>query len=169
MSRIRPDQLLLPSVLDRLVDEDPLQHSDHERPRAQLLRELKQSVRRDLENLLNTRICLYPIPTPSPEHWKNLENSLVNYGIPDFGGLMMGARSERESLRRRIENTIRHFETRFKQVQVLLVDDRGDNRDRTVRFRIDGLLHAEPTPEPVVFDSQLQPTSGDFTVSTNQT
>ena len=168
MSRIRPDQLLLPSVLDRLVDEDPSKQNDLERPRAQLLRELKQSVRRDLENLLNTRVCLYPIPNPFPDHWKNLENSLVNYGVPDFGGLMMGARSERENLRKRVENAIRHFETRFKQVQVFLVDDKGDNRDRTVRFRIDGLLHAEPTPEPVVFDSQLQPTSGDFTVSASQ-
>ncbi len=93
---------------------------------------------------------------------------MVNYGIPDFGGLLMGARSERENLRKRIESAIRHFETRFKQVQVVLVDDRGDNRDRTVRFRIDGLLYAEPTPEPVVFDSQLQPASGDFTVSTSQ-
>lgn len=168
MSRIRPDQLLLPSVLDRLVDDDPSHSIEQERPRTQMLRELKQSVRRDIENLLNTRVCLYPIPNPFPEHWRNLEKSLVNYGIPDFGGLSMGAKSERESLRKRIENAIRHFETRFKHVQVSLVDDRGDNRDRTVRFRIDGLLHAEPTPEPVVFDSQLQPTSGDFTVSTIQ-
>ena len=155
-------------MLDRLLDDDPNQQAELERSRAQLLRELKQSVRRDLENLLNTRVCLYPIATPIPEHWKNLENSLVNYGIPDFGGLLMGSRSERENLRTRIESAIRHFETRFKQVQVVLVDDRGDNRDRTVRFRIDGLLHAEPTPEPVVFDSQLQPASGDFTVSASQ-
>jgi len=155
-------------VLDRLIDEEPSQQNERERPRAQLLRELKQSVRRDLENLLNTRVCLYPIPSPFPEHWKNLESSLINYGIPDFGGLMMGAKSERESLRKRIENAIRHFESRFKKVQVFLVDDRGDNRDRTVRFRIDGLLHAEPTPEPVVFDSQLQPTSGDFKVNAGQ-
>jgi type VI secretion system protein ImpF len=168
MSRIRPDQLLLPSVLDRLLDDEPHQQVEAERSRAQLMRELKQSVRRDLENLLNTRICLYPIPSEFPEYWKNLENSLINYGIPDLGGLMMGSRSERESLRKQIEFSIRHFETRFKQVQVFLVDDRGDNRDRTVRFRIDGMLHAEPTPEPVVFDSQLQPSSGDFTVKASQ-
>ena len=164
MSRIRPDQMLLPSVLDRLIDEDPHTRAETERSRAQMLRDLKQSVRRDLENLLNTRISLFPIPEPLPEHWQHLERSLINYGVPDFGGVAMGARSQREFLRRRVEATIRIFESRFKEVQVQLSDNRDDPRDRTIRFRIDGLLHAEPTPEPVVFDSQLQPSSGDFRV-----
>ena len=164
MSRIRPDQMLLPSLLDRLIDEDPLTRSEAERSRAQMLRDLKQSVRRDLENLLNTRLCLYPIPDPMPEHWQHLERSLINYGVPDFGGIAMGARSQREALRRRVEATIRTFESRFKEVQVQLSDHRDDPRDRTIRFRIDGLLHAEPTPEPVVFDSQLQPATGDFRI-----
>lgn len=164
MPSIRPDQLLLPSVLDRLIDEDPGNRAEAERSRSQLLRELKASVRRDLENLLNTRICLFPIPEPMPDHWEHLRRSLVNYGLPDFGGLAMGAREQRDHLRKRVEAAIRVFETRFKEVRVELTDDRDDPRDRTIRFRIDGLLHAEPTPEPVVFDSQLLPTSGDFRV-----
>ena len=36
--------------------------------------------------------------------------------------------------------------------------------DRTLRFRIDGLLRAEPAPEPVVFDSALQPATGNVEV-----
>lgn len=164
MSRIRPDQHLVPSLLDRLIDMDPTSQVESDRSRSQLLRELKQSVRRDLENLLNTRRPLYPIPDPAPEHFQTLERSLVNYGIPDFGGVSMGGRSQREELRKKVEATIRHFETRFKEVHVALEDNRGDHRDRTIRFRIEGLLHAEPSPEPVAFDSQLQPTSGDFSI-----
>ena len=40
----------------------------------------------------------------------------------------------------------------------------SDTQDRTFRFRIDAMLLAEPAPEPVVFDSELQPGTGDFEV-----
>ena len=36
--------------------------------------------------------------------------------------------------------------------------------DRTFRFKIDAMLIAEPAPEPIVFDSELRPGTGDFEV-----
>jgi type VI secretion system protein ImpF len=33
-----------------------------------------------------------------------------------------------------------------------------------LRFRIDALLQAEPAPEPIVFDSALQPVTGNVEV-----
>lgn len=162
MSRVRPDQYLLPSVFDRLLDEEPETQVETPRSRAQLLRELKLSVRRDLENLLNTRICLYPVPDDLPE----LKTSVLNYGIPDFTGLSMGSREQREKLRLLVEDSIRRFETRFISVRVELSAAQQSNnvKDRTVHFRIEGLLYAEPAPEPVMFDSQLRPQLGDFEV-----
>ena len=80
MARIRPDQPLVPSVLDRLLDFEPEVNREAPRSRNQVLRELKQSVRRDLENLLNTKTrCV-----PCPPHLEELKQSLLNYGIPDF-------------------------------------------------------------------------------------
>lgn len=160
MAKIRDDQPLIPSVLDRLLDDEP--HNTHETPKSrhQVLRELKQSVRRDLENLLNTRWRSIAWPPNLDE----LDLSLVNYGIPDFTGVNMAAPSERERLRQVIERIVRKFEPRFKTVKVKLLDN-ADNADRTLRFRIDALLHAEPAPEPVAFDSQLEPTSSDFSVA----
>ncbi len=128
-----------------------------------MLRELKQSVRRDLENLLNTRHCW----DTWPDEYEQLETSLVNYGIPDFTGVNMSLPSEREHLRKVVEKVIRHFEPRFKTVQVRLVAN-ADDFDRTLRFRIDGLLYAEPAPEPVVFDSQMEPSSAVFEVKSGQ-
>ena len=52
--------------------------------------------------------------------------------------------------------TIRRFEPRFQQVDVKMLEN-FDPLDRTLRFRIDALLRAEPAPEPVVFDSSMQP------------
>ena len=75
-------------MLDRLIDHEPEVRRESPRSRNQVLRELKQSVRRDLENLLNTRVRCVPLP---PE-LKELKQSLVNYGIPDLTGASLGIR-----------------------------------------------------------------------------
>ena len=159
MAKIRDDQPLVPSVLDRLLDDEPENSQEAPKSRHQVIRDLKQSVRRDLENLLNTRWRCAAWPANLDE----VELSLLNYGIPDFTGVNMAAPSERERLRQIIERIVRKFEPRFKTVKVKLLEN-SDNMDRTLRFRIDALLHAEPAPEPVVFDSQLEPATSDFEV-----
>jgi type VI secretion system protein ImpF len=159
MAKIHPDQPLTPSVLDRLLDDEPHLKRDLGRTRHQLLRELKQSVRRDLENLLNTRRRCLPVPADL----KELEQSLVNYGIPDFTGANMGSGDAREQFRGTLERVIRTYEPRFQTVRVELLTN-SEPLDRTLRFRIDALLYADPAPEPVVFDSLLEPGSGSFEV-----
>ena len=160
MSRNRTANHLLPSILDRLLDDEPDNQRETVAERSQLLRELKASVRRDLECLLNTRVSLYPIP----DDLKQLQKSVLNYGIPDFSGLSMGSRQEQKKLARIVEQAIRRFETRFQSVHVEMVDENSSRFSRTIRFRIEGVLHAEPDPIDVAFDSQLQPQSGDFDV-----
>jgi len=159
MARIPEDQQLVPSVLDRLLDGDPEVSREAPMSRNQVLRELKLSVRRDLENLLNTRWRF----TNWPPNLDDLDVSLVNYGIPDFTGVAMSSASSREQLRGVVEQVIRKFEPRFKSVKVKLLEN-ADETDRSLRLRIDALLYAEPAPEPVVFDSHLEPVSGNFAV-----
>jgi type VI secretion system protein ImpF len=159
MARVRPEQPLVASVLDRLLDYQP--HISREPPpkRHQVLSELKQAVRRDLENLLNTRVRCRPCPPGLRE----LEHSLANYGLPDFTGIATGADRAREEMRRRLEEIIRREEPRFKTVAVYKVDG-AEPLDRTWRFRIEALLNVEPAPEPVVFDSVLKAVTGTFEV-----
>jgi type VI secretion system protein ImpF len=158
---------LLPSLLDRLIDDDPT--SPHEEPRNQFqrLRQLKQSVRRDLENLLNTRWRAVGWPRELEPHDDNrqpmLDTSVANYGIPDFTGANLGSVGSREDFVRVIQEAIRRFEPRLRRVKVELVDS-SEREDRTMRFRIDAMLLAEPEPEPVVFDSALEPTTGSFRI-----
>ncbi len=159
MTRITAERPLLPSILDRLLDDDPHATPETPKSRTQVLRELKQSVRRDLERLLNTRWRPVRLPTDLPE----LETSLVNYGIPDITAVEFGSADSRRAFGHTLEAVIRRYEPRFKSVRVELLDN-AEPLDRKLRFRIDALLHAEPAPEPVIFDSALEPASGSIEV-----
>ena len=44
----------------------------------------------------------------------------------------------------------------LKNVRVQFIDNE-DKTDRTLRFRIDALMYADPAPEEVIFDSILEP------------
>ncbi|MDB5306039.1 MAG: iraD [Gemmataceae bacterium] len=159
MPPIRSDQPFTASVLDRLIDDDPDLTAEPARNRAQLLRELKQSVRRDLEDLLNTRRRNMLPPTGL----KELATSLVAYGIPDFSGTGPVTAKERDAFCRVIETIIRQNEPRLVRVAVELAAA-PEPGDRTLRFRIDALLRADPAPEPVVFDSTLEPATSQFAI-----
>jgi type VI secretion system protein ImpF len=159
MSTIGSDQPLVPSLLDRLIDEQPEQNVELPRSQNQILAELRQTIRRDLENLLNTRCPYFSVPAQYPE----LEKSLVNYGIPDIVGLDLETDEVRASFMKRLETLIRYFEPRFLEVRVVPAET-AYNYDRTLRFRIEGLIQAYPAPEPIVFDSELEPSLGQFSI-----
>jgi type VI secretion system protein ImpF len=152
MARPDLDQPLVLSLFDRLIDENPDASHDSSKSRGQHLRELRDSVRRDLENLLNTRHRCLSWPEGSDE----LELSAVNYGIPDFTGADLASADRRDEFRATIEDVIRRYEPRFVSVHVTLLDN-SEPTDRTLRFRIEALIYADPAPEPLVFDSYLDP------------
>lgn len=159
MTRVRKDQPLVPSLLDRLIDEQPDQTREPPRIRGQLLHDVRNSIRRDLENLLNTRFrCL-----SWPEDLTELDQSLANYGIPDVAAANLATESGRRRFLKNVEQTIRHFEPRFKSVRIEFLEN-ADELDRTMRFRIDAMMYAYPAPEPIVFDTAMEPATGEFSV-----
>jgi len=141
---------LLPSLLDRLTDEAPDRRREAERSRVAMLRDIRDGIRRDLENLLNTR-C---IATLDDSPMQELRTSLLTYGLPDFSRVQLGAEADREALRRRIQEAIRRFETRLANVSVALIDS-GAYGDRTLHLKISALLMVEPDPVSLVFDSRI--------------
>jgi type VI secretion system protein ImpF len=159
MARDDTKRPLATSVLDRLIDDEPGNRKEQPRSAGQQLRELKQGVRRDLENLLNTRWRCRAWP---PE-LDDVEYSLVDYGIPDFTGVNMSVPSERENLRLVIQRAINRFEPRLKNVMVTILKN-ADEFDRVLRFRITAVLRADPAPEPVTFDSELEPATSSIEI-----
>ena len=152
--RVDKKKELRPSILDRLLDDEPHIQVEADKNRHQHLRELRNSVKRDLENLLNTR---YRMVEP-PEEFTQLELSLLNYGLPDLATVNIADTEKKRNFTRHLEKILRDYEPRFKTVKVNHVDNK-DNTDRTLRFRIDATLYADPAPEIEIFDSVLDPVS----------
>ena len=157
MAKIKSDRPVVPSLLDRLIDQRPDQKREPAKAQSQVLEEMRQSVRRDLENLLNTRVRC----TSCPEDLTELEYSLVTYGIPDITAIDLNSYSERRQFLHRVQRMIEYFEPRFMSIRVVPLDN-ADYYDRTLRFRIEAEMYAYPAPEAVVFDSVLEPRTGNF-------
>ena len=158
MARTDHEIRITPSILDRLLDYEPHMSREAPRSQAQSLAELKSSVKRDLEWLLNTRRNGVEIA----ETLEELNQSLAVYGLPDLASLSVVNPSEQNRLIKAIESALRVFEPRFINVKVLL--EPIDNTDRQLRFRIEAHLDIEPVPEPISFDTVLQVGSGEFSI-----
>jgi type VI secretion system protein ImpF len=158
MTRFDNEIRITPSVLDRLIDYEPEISHEPASSRSKSLRQLKQAVRRDLEYLLNTR----QLASGVPPGLKELNKSLVAYGLPDFSAINVNSPEEQTRLRRLLETTIGIFEPRLKGVKVTFEPLNGT--ERALRFRVDARLQIEPTPEPVTFDTVLQLHSGEYKV-----
>jgi type VI secretion system protein ImpF len=149
---------ITPSIVDRLLDFEPTNPNEAPKSRSQGMRELKQSVRRDLEWLLNTRHS----PEEISETLKEVNKSVAKFGLPDFTGSSSQNDDDRRNLIRNVETALQIFEPRFINLRVSL--EEVNKVERGVKFRIQATLRVEPTPEPVVFDTILQVGNGDFEV-----
>lgn len=148
----RDQQLnITPSVLDRLLDDDPTVSKEPPTSRRQDLRALEKSVARDVEALLN---CRRETLEELPSEFAEVNRSLLTYGLPDLTSLSLLNNDDRNRIRRAVEEAISYFEPRLQRVRVNLEAPR--DHDRGLRFRIDALLRVDPTPEPVTFDAVLQ-------------
>ena len=159
MARPDADQKLVPSVLDRLIDGRPRESREGLDALPRALSQVKDSVKRDLEWLLNSRQVVADLP----DDLRQIERSLLTYGLPDFTAAGLSSIGEQDRLRRAVEEAIRRFEPRLGHVSVAVETTR--EADRAIRFRIDAMLNVEPAPEPITFDSVLQLTTKTFVVT----
>lgn len=151
MAKIRSQSPILPSLLDRLIDDEPEQPLERARSAPALLQDIKANLRRDLEWLLNTRLY-------RPQHFDNhpeLRQSLIAYGLPDFSTVQLGSEEHCEEFRTIIQATIERLEPRLRRVQVE-ISPAGEAHERTLYLRINATLLVEPDPVPLLFDSRIR-------------
>lgn len=159
MPKPDPDIAVTSSILDRLIDLNPNVAADPPANRSQSVRQLKASLRRDLEWLLNSRRN----PDEAPETYEELFRSLYNYGLPDVTSMGLNSPRDRQRLMRHIEQTIEIFEPRLTGTRVRAVENTGSG-PRILRFQIEALLKMDPAPEQILFDTVLQLNSGEYQI-----
>jgi type VI secretion system protein ImpF len=152
----RVEQIVLPSVLDRLDEERQPRTGGRPPTWADSVAQLRRAVLDDLQQLLNTRRIAPPPGAGRPE----VARSLYVYGLPDLGSVSRDAAEEQRTLARRVEETITLFEPRLSGVRVTIVEV-PDAERRELRFLVEALLRVEPVPEPVVFDARVEMATGE--------
>ena len=159
MARQDPEQIVTQSVLERLIDRELESPTDTPKSYAQSVRQLKTSLRRDLEWLLNTRRT----PEAVDHSFPQLSQSLFNFGLPDITSLTHESVNDRQRLLQMVESTIATFEPRLTRVKVTPLDP-GRAGVHVLRFQIEGMLMMDPEPEHISFDTVLQLASGQYQV-----
>lgn len=143
---------LMPSVLDRIID--PASLGTKSGPGFSLS-ELVSSVRRDLEELLNTRqnqdreIDSFPL----------LAQSVYRFGLPEVVTLKATSLDDRQKIARLIERAINLHEPRLTNVRATLVENEKIFRNSTLNYRIEARLRLEPAPD-LVFETLLEFATG---------
>ena len=159
MSKRKDQRPALPSVLDRLFDDEPSSRSERTQTISQLASALRDAVRRDLEDLLNARLR----PEHVPAGLEELASSSFEFGIPDFSGANLSTPDRRRKYLRGVETLLKSQEPRFSKVKVIPIEE-GAGGARTLHFRVEAVLRVEPAPESVLYDSQADMLSRSFRI-----
>lgn len=124
------------------------------------LEDLKDSVARDLEALLNTRTV---IPETLLGRYPECAKSIITYGLNDFAGLSLSSADDRSLICTCLETAIGRHEPRLLNVKATLALREGSvNR---LNFAIAAMLVLNEAQEAVNFDAVLQPSSLHYTIS----
>jgi len=147
----RKVQVRMP-LFDRLVDRDRFLRRELRPMRTLDRRGVKESVRRELEQLFNTR-C----PVPAHRLAGRLR-SVIDYGIPDFSTFSARNFDDWQRLAGILREAIEVYEPRLAQVNVSVEPKAGD--DFVLVAHIEAVLITENVPEPVSFTTTLQTKEG---------
>ena len=105
MARVDKKKKLRASILDRLIDNDPNNNIEKDADQHQKLKDLRNSVRRDLVNLLNTRFRMIEPDSDLIE----VNKSLLNYGLPDLATVNISDKAKRKAFIEHLEMVLIDF------------------------------------------------------------
>jgi type VI secretion system protein ImpF len=158
MAELPPRVRLRPCLLDRLTDHEPEVGKESWYQHAMSWIKYRDSVRRDLEMLLNSKKhhqgdTIY--------EFSKAEQSVLNYGIPDLCGTTISAISSGE-FEAEVKKSILLFEPRIlhESLSVKIVSPSDTECTRTVSFEIEGKLWAQPSPENLFIKTEVDLETG---------
>lgn len=166
MAELLPQERLQPSLLDRLTDDEPHSRSEASDKRVLNKQQLRNAVLRDLQWLFN---AVRPAQRDY-EGYPQVQNSVLNYGLPAFAGETATQVSHTE-LEQSVREAITRFEPRIDsaslEVKVVMTTDFLDSHN-VVQLQIHGTLWAQPTPLELILRSALDLETGQVVVGEGQ-
>lgn len=152
------------SLVDRLSLEDSNEHEGLQDRFVEkihfrdVVRQYKDSVKRDLEWLFNTRQTF----DDRINRYTQLESSVYAYGLPDVTSVNIGSVNDQRKLTEIMKRSLRLFERRLTDVSIDFQPIVGGSR--SLHFIISGILLMDPAPEEVRIDTVLDSTSARYEV-----
>jgi type VI secretion system protein ImpF len=148
-----------PSLLDRLFGERAQSAANGVVSRLSM-EQIKDSVARDLEALLNTRLGIAP---DLLDDFPECRKSIISYGLIDFAGFCLSSTDDRAAICASLQAAIVQHEPRLRGVSASLEMDAGSVNH--LNFVINATLQLEESAEPVNFNAVLQPSSLHYSIS----
>ena len=146
---------LYPSLLDRLLDDEPGKLSEPRENRAATLARLRENVLRDLNWLFNA--------TQSSLDFEGdamMAGSVINYGMPPLAG-RPASQYDLTELARVLREVILRFEPRIlpHTLKVSAEASKGDAHN-VLGVRIEGQLWSQPVPLEIYMRTEIDLESG---------
>lgn len=168
MPELAPKARLQPSLLDRLVDNEPAVNVESRDRRVLSFSQLRAAVLRDLIWLLNTACHWNPVNEEDKKELaglKEVEKSVLNYGVPSLTGrTLSGVRAI--EIEQDLTRAIERFEPRILQrsLRVRVITEEKHGRPNTLVMEIEGEIWAQPLPEPLYIRTAVDLETGHFTL-----
>jgi len=153
VAKAKVETLITQSLLDRLANVE-----DFPTTRAASMRMYRESLKRDVEWLLNTRQA----QIPELEGYPRAAASVVNFGLPDIQAYAGAEGKDSNALTAALLRALRTFEPRILNPRVYM--SRVDTNSRSLRFHIEGQIKFETMEEEITFDTLLELIRGEFEV-----
>ena len=167
MAELYQGEKLSPSLLDRLTDYEPESRFESPDNRSLSVDKLRTLVLRDLEWLFNT---VHMESTQDLSEFPEVEQSTLNYGVPDMAGHTASSLPLAE-MEKRLRAAILTYEPRLIEdtVKVSVIPEKDAHGHHSVAFEIHAQLWCQPVPVRMTLRTDIDLDMGTVTVAETET
>jgi len=166
MAELNSRDRLQPSLLDRLIDQEPHERIEALDARALTRQQLRAAVLRDLSWLFNA-IRSEPEPNSTRKEdlalWRTApfaRRSVLNYGVPAFAGVTLASMDTRV-IEREVTEAIKTFEPRIDQATLSIeVKVDRNNHHNMMQLIIRGQMWSQPVPLELLLAADVDVETG---------
>lgn len=163
MADLLLQERLQPSLLDRLMDDDPASTKESRQKRVMSVSTLRDVMLRDLGWLMNA--TSHPL-LKDTEKFPHASRSVLNFGKPDLTGKTIRD-EDLDQIESDLKRAILNYEPRIlrETLSVRITFEKGEKATRNLKFEIEGSLWCQPTPLKLYMKTAVDLDTGDVQIS----